>query len=84
MWNKIWDAITGNFGKSTSLFGKFNITDAKKVFRTACLVGAGAVLASLTGALDNVDWGVSEGLILALLTAGTEAVQRLLKNNKEE
>jgi hypothetical protein len=84
MANKIWDIIIGNFGESTSLFGKLNKQDAYKILRTASLIGVGSALAYMTGALDTVEWGVSEAVILAGLTAATEAVQRLLKDNKGE
>jgi hypothetical protein len=84
MANKIWDIIIGNFGESTSLFGKLNKQDVYKILRTASLIGVGSALAYMTGALDTVEWGVSEAVILAGLTAATEAVQRLLKDNKGE
>ena len=84
MWKTILDTVVGNFGKSTSVFGKLNLTDVKKIARTAALVGAGAALAHLTGALDTVEWGLAETVILAALTAATEAVQRAMKDNSEE
>ena len=81
--NNIWKIIVGNFGESDSIFGKLNKTDALKILRTAGLVSVGAGVAYLTGALDTVEWGLSEQLILLGLTAITETIQRLLKDNKE-
>jgi len=82
--NKIWEIIVGNFGESDSVFGKFNRKDLFKILRTAGLVSVGAGLAYMTGALDTVEWGLSEQLILVALTAATETVQRLLKDNTKK
>ena len=77
---KFIDLLVGNFGKSTSVAGSFNKTDALKVLRTSAMIAVAAVGGHLLGFFEANDWGLYEIVLVAVI----ETAMRWAKSNDGE
>lgn len=71
-------------GASSSSAFKINLTDLKKMFVNALLVGAATAVLYVSGHLSSADFGVYTPIIVPVLVGALDAVYRFLKDNTTE
>lgn len=78
---KFFSVILGKVD-DTSPGGKVNSTDIAKTLRTTVMVGVASALAYFLGNFDPQSFGNYSLILVPVLTAALEMLNKLLKDNK--